>query len=61
MITTLNLTKEECEIIWDALCEAGEDTTTIWKDPDMRNKIYKLSERFNKTIHDMEQQVWQQV
>lgn len=56
MITTLNLTKEECEIIWDALCEATENTTTIWKDPHRPQKISALADRFNKSIHDMEEQ-----
>jgi hypothetical protein len=54
-ITTLNLTKEECEIIWDALCEVTEDTNTVWRDRDMPKKISALADRFNKTIHEMEQ------
>lgn len=54
-ITTLNLTKEECEIIWDALCEATETRETVWADRNMRKKISALAERFNKSIHDMEQ------
>lgn len=53
-ITTLNLTKEECEIIWDALCEASEDRDTVWADRNMRKKISTLADRFNTAIHAME-------
>lgn len=54
MITSLNLTKEECEIIWDALVEASETRETVWANPNMQKKISALAERFNKEIHGME-------
>lgn len=53
-IISLSLTKEECEMIWDALIEAGENPNTVWADPDMRFKLSALADRFNKTIYEME-------
>ena len=43
----VELSKEECEIIWDALCEVTENKDIIWADENMPNKISALAERFS--------------
>ena len=43
----VNLTKEELEIIWDALCEATEDKNVIYADLDRPAKISALAGKFN--------------
>jgi hypothetical protein len=43
----VDLTKEECKIIWDALCEATEDKNTIYADLDRPAKITALAGKFN--------------
>lgn len=43
----VDLTKEELEIIWDALCEATEDKNVIHSDLDRPAKVSALAGKFN--------------